>query len=104
MTDDTQKQSEPTKEVEIVESDDNTEKSETFRINGDDLLAKVKELIKEGNVRRIILSHDGKKLLEIPVTAGAVGVTVAAVISPVLVAVGAIAAVVAQVEVTVVRD
>ncbi|WP_206192438.1 DUF4342 domain-containing protein [Scrofimicrobium canadense] len=104
MTEDAQKHTESPKEVEVVHMEDDTEKSETFQIKGEDLLAKVKQLIKEGNVRRIILSHDGKKLLEIPVTAGAVGVTVAAVISPVLVAVGAIAAVVAQVEVTVVRD
>lgn len=78
--------------------------SETFRVSGDELLAKIKELIKAGNVRRIIISHDGKTLLEAPVNVTAAGVAVAAVLSPVLVAIGAIAAVVSQVEVTVVRN
>lgn len=78
--------------------------SETFKVSGDQLLAKIKELIKAGNIRRIIISHDGKTLLEAPVNVTAAGMAVAAVLSPVLVAIGAIAAVVSQVEVTVVRN
>lgn len=60
-----------------------------FKIEGDKLLAKVKELIHEGNVRRIIIKNeDGKTLIEIPLTIGVVGTFIA----PILAAVGAIAA------------
>jgi hypothetical protein len=94
-------------EMEIHRPEDETNQpkgEETFHISGEELLAKVKELLNEGNVRRIILSREGKTLMEMPVNVGAAGLAVAAVISPVLVAVGAIAAVVSQVELTVIRD
>ena len=58
-------------------------------VRGEELLGKVRELIHEGNTRRIIvIGDDGKTLLEIPLTAGIVG----SVMAPALVAVGAIAA------------
>lgn len=67
--------------------------TEEFKINGEDLLAKVKELIHEGDIRRIIIKNeDGKTLIEIPLTLGAVGI----VLAPVLAAVGAIAALVSR--------
>jgi len=65
--------------------------SRTHRITvrGEELLAKVRELIHQGNVRRIIvINEEGNSLLEIPLTAGVIG----AIVAPVLVAVGAIAA------------
>lgn len=66
-----------------------TNHTEEHRVSGEGLVAKVKELIHEGNVRRIIVKNDeGRTLLEIPLTVGVVG----AVFLPVLVAVGAIAA------------
>ncbi len=62
---------------------------EEFRVNGDQVLAKIKELIKEGNIRRIILKNEKDKvLMEIPVTFAVVG----AVLAPLLAAVGAMAA------------
>lgn len=62
---------------------------EEFSVNGDQLVEKVKELVKEGNVRRIIIKNEkGDSLLEIPVTFAVVG----ALIAPVLAAVGALAA------------
>lgn len=66
---------------------------EEFKLNGEELLAKVKQLINEGNVRRIIIKdkHD-KTLIELPLTIGVVG----AVLAPVLAAVGAIAALVTE--------
>jgi hypothetical protein len=68
-------------------------KTEEFVVNGENLLAKVKELIKAGNVRKItIKSKEGKEILEIPVTAG----VVLAVFAPVLAAVGALAALVTE--------
>ncbi len=65
--------------------------TEEFKVSGEGLLAKVKELIKEGNIRRIIIKNEeGKTIIEIPLTIGVVD----ALIAPVLAAVGAIAALV----------
>jgi hypothetical protein len=70
-----------------------SKKEEKFEVKGEELLAKVKELIHEGNVRRIIIrDKSGKNLVEFPLTIGVVG----ALIAPVLVAVGAIAALVTE--------
>ena len=64
---------------------------EQFRVSGEELLKKIKSLIAEGNARRIIIQNEeGKTLIEIPLTIGALG----AVIAPALAAVGAIAALV----------
>ncbi|MBV9159549.1 MAG: DUF4342 domain-containing protein [Candidatus Kaiserbacteria bacterium] len=63
--------------------------TEEFRINGEELLQKVKELLHEGNIRRITIKNEsGETVMEIPLTFGAVG----AILAPTLVAVGAIAA------------
>ena len=74
---------------------------ETFHVKGEQLLGKVKEIIKEGNVRRIIIKDkEGKTLIEVPMTLGVIGV----VFAPVLAAVGAIAALVAECTITVERE
>lgn len=74
---------------------------EEFKVSGDALLGKVKELISEGNVRRIIIKNkDGKQLVELPLTLGVVG----AVLAPVLAAVGAIAALVTECSIVVERE
>lgn len=66
---------------------------EEFKVSGEELLAKVKEIIKAGNARRIIIKNkDNKTMLEIPLTLGVAGV----VIAPVLAAVGAVAALVTE--------
>ena len=66
-----------------------SEKIEEMKVKGEDLLKKVKELIHEGNIRRIIIKNDkGETYIEIPLTLGVVGM----VLAPVLAAVGAIAA------------
>ena len=66
---------------------------ETIEVKGDNLLAKIKEIVHEGNVRRItITTEEGNKLVEIPLTLGAVGV----VLLPVFAAVGALAALVTE--------
>lgn len=68
-------------------------KKETFKVSGEDLLKKVKELIREGNIRRIsIVDKKGKTIVELPLTIGVVG----AVFAPALAAVGAIAALVTE--------
>jgi hypothetical protein len=69
-------------------------RTEEFRLNGGEVLDKIKELIHQGNIRRIILKNEeGKTLIEIPLTLGLVG----AALLPVLAAVGAVAAVAARV-------
>jgi hypothetical protein len=74
---------------------------ETFRVSGEQLLAKVKELIKEGNIRRItIKDKDNKTLVEFPLTIGVIG----AVFAPVLAAVGALAALLTECTITVERE
>jgi hypothetical protein len=66
------------------------ESNDTFDVKGEDLIAKVKELVREGNVRRIIIANEkGETLVEVPLTIGVVG----AVLLPVWAAIGAIAAV-----------
>ncbi len=64
-------------------------RTEEFQVNGDALVAKIKELLHEGNIRRIIIKNEeGRTLIDIPLTIGVVGVLVA----PQLAAIGAIAA------------
>jgi hypothetical protein len=73
---------------------------DTFQVKGEELLKKVKELIHEGNIRRIIIKGKDKKVLvEFPMTIGVVGIALV----PVLAAVGTIAALVTECEVTVER-
>jgi len=75
--------------------------TETFEIKGEDLVKKVKELIHEGNVRRIIIKNkDGKTLVEFPLTVGVVG----ALLLPALAAVGAIAALVTECSIVAERE
>lgn len=77
---------------------------EEFKVSGDDLVAKVKELIREGNVRRLFIKNDkGETLLEIPLTAGVAVTVVTAAFAPALVAVGAIAALLTSVTIGVER-
>jgi hypothetical protein len=72
---------------------DSNKTYEEFKVKGEDLLAKVKQLVAEGNVRRVIIKDkDGKTLIELPLTVGVVGI----VLAPVLAAVGAIAALVTE--------
>jgi hypothetical protein len=66
---------------------------EEFKVKGEDLLGKVKQLVEEGNVRRIIIKDkENKTLIEVPLTIGVVGI----VLAPVLAAIGAIAALVTE--------
>ena len=75
-------------------------KSETFQVKGDDLLAKVKDLIHQGNIRKIIIKDkNSNSIIELPLTIGVVG----AVLAPPLAAVGAIAALVSECTITVER-
>jgi hypothetical protein len=71
---------------------------EEFKLDGSKVVGKIKELVHEGNIRRIILKNEeGKTLIEIPLTLGVVG----AAFLPVLAAVGAIAALAASMTIVV---
>lgn len=84
----------------MIKKNKKTENKEQFRIDGGEILSKVKELIREGNVRRIIIKNEkGKAIMEIPVTFAVVG----AVFAPVLAAVGALAALLSKATIEVER-
>jgi len=65
-----------------------TARKEEFRVSGGELVEKVKEIVHEGNIRRIIVKHDDKTLVEIPLTVGVIG----ALIAPQIAALGVIGA------------
>ena len=72
--------------------------TEEFRVNGEQLVAKIKEILREGNIRRLIIKDkDGRTLIEVPLTIGVVGV----ILVPVWAAIGAIAALVVEATVVV---
>lgn len=78
-----------------------TKRTEEFKVNGEDLLKKVKSIIAEGNVRKITVKNkDGKSIVELPLTIGVVG----AALAPLLAAVGAIAALVSECTIVVERE
>jgi hypothetical protein len=63
--------------------------TEEFQVRGEELVAKIKELIHQGNIRRVIIKNEnGRTLIDIPLTIGVVG----ALLVPQLAAIGAIAA------------
>jgi len=75
--------------------------TEEFHVNGEELLAKIKEIIHEGNIRRVVIKDkDGKILMEFPLTFGVVGFMLA----PTLAAVGAIAALITEATVVVEKE
>ena len=62
---------------------------ESFKVTGDEIMAKVKEIIKEGNARRIIIKNEhDETIMEFPLTIGAIG----AVLAPLFAAIGTLAA------------
>ena len=74
---------------------------ESFSLHGENLLKKVRELIEEGNIRKItITDKTGKELMSFPLTIGVVG----ALLAPVLAAVGALAALIGECSITVERE
>ena len=73
-------------------------RTEEFRVNGEELLTRIKNIIKEGNIRRVIIKDkEGKVVFEIPLTFGVVG----ALVAPQLAAIGAIAALLTEATVVV---
>jgi hypothetical protein len=76
-------------------------RSEEFQFSGDMLLAKIKEILREGNIRRIVIKNeDGRVLIDIPLTIGVVGTLLA----PQLAAIGAVAALVLKGSIVIEKD
>jgi hypothetical protein len=69
---------------------------EKFTVSGDKLVEKVKQLIHEGNIRRVRVIHEGKTVLEIPLSVGAPAAAIGIMVAPVLAALGAFAALVTE--------
>ena len=61
---------------------------DSFKAESESVIARIKALIHEGNVRRVVIQHEGRSVAEFPLTAGVVG----AVLAPVLAAIGALVA------------
>jgi hypothetical protein len=87
----------------MTQTEPNVEQKQGFQedlqVMGEQLLSKVKELVHEGNVRRIIIKQDGNTIVEFPLNVGVVGV----ILAPTLAAIGAIGALIAQCSIEIVR-
>ena len=70
--------------------------SEKFTVSGSQLVEKVKQIIHEGNIRKVRLLHEGKTIIEIPLSIGAPAAAVGILAVPVLAALGAFAALVTE--------
>lgn len=71
-------------------------KSEKYTVSGSQVVDKVKQLIHEGNIRRVHLIHNDRTLIEIPLSVGAPVAAVGILAAPVLAAIGAVAALVTE--------
>lgn len=90
----------PTKKATKKKTTTKPKKKESFEVKGNELLTKIKKIVQEGNIRRItIKDKNGKELIVLPLTVGAVG----AILAPALAAVGAIAALVTDCTITIER-
>ena len=70
--------------------------TEKFTVSGDELLAKIKQIIHEGNIRKVRIIHDSKVIMEIPLSIGAPIAAIGIVAAPILAAIGAFAALVTE--------
>jgi hypothetical protein len=78
-----------------------TDRVQEFTVTGDEVVAKVRELIHEGNVRRLIIKNEeGRTLIEVPLTIGVIG----AALLPVFAALGAMAALATRCTIVVERE
>jgi len=73
---------------------------QSFKVSGDELVKRVKELIHEGNVRRVVVKQGDRTVVEFPVTVGVVG----ALVAPALAALGAVAALLSECTIEVERE
>jgi hypothetical protein len=73
---------------------------QSFKVSGDELVKRVKELVHEGNVRRVVVKQGDRTVVEFPVTVGVVG----ALVAPALAALGAVAALLSECTIEVERE
>ncbi|MBP8919663.1 MAG: DUF4342 domain-containing protein [Micropruina sp.] len=78
-------------------------RTEEFEVTAGNVINKITELIREGNVRRITLKRDGKTLITIPLNAGITVGAITALVAPLILGLGAVAAIVAKVTIVVER-
>ncbi len=71
-------------------------KTEKFTVSGNQIVDKIKQLIHEGNIRKVRLLHGGRTVLEIPLSIGAPAAALGILVAPVLAALGAFAALVTE--------
>ncbi|HMB94323.1 MAG TPA: DUF4342 domain-containing protein [Rhodothermales bacterium] len=81
----------------------NDSRFEEIKVKGNQLVAKVREIIEEGNARRIIIKKEDRVLLEFPMSVGMGGAAAALLLAPTLAAVGALAALVTDVKIIIER-
>ena len=80
-------------------------RTEVFKVSSDETVAKVKEIVAEGNVRRIIIqTEEGKTLIEFPLTVGVAAAAGVLLLAPLLAAVGVLAAIVTDLNIVVERE
>jgi CBS domain-containing protein len=80
-------------------------RTEVFKVSADETVAKVKEIVAEGNVRRIIIQNeDGKTLIEFPLTIGVAAAAGVLLLAPLLAAVGVLAAILTDLTIVVERE
>ncbi|UCB42095.1 MAG: DUF4342 domain-containing protein [Dehalococcoidales bacterium] len=70
--------------------------TEKFTVSGSQVLEKVKQLIREGNIRRVRLLHNDRTIIEIPLSLGAPAAAITIMAAPILAAIGAFAALVTE--------
>ena len=70
--------------------------NEKFTVSGSEVVEKIKQLIHEGNIRRVRVLHEGRTVFEIPLTIGAPAAAIGIMAAPVLAALGAFAALVTE--------
>ncbi len=70
--------------------------TEKFTVSGNQLVDKVKQLIHEGNIRKVRLLHEGRIVIELPLTIGAPATAIVILAAPILAALGAFAALVTE--------
>ncbi len=71
-------------------------KTEKFTVSGNQIVDRIKQLIHEGNIRKVRLLHGGRTVLEIPLSIGAPAAALGILVAPVLAALGAFAALVTE--------
>ena len=97
-------QNEKVNAEEVEQAREEQVRTEEYVFSGDEIIAKIKELLHEGNVRRMtIYSDSGTVLLDVPLTIGLVGTAAAVVLAPVLSTITMLAGVLLKIKVKVER-